>query len=80
MKEAKYLKNLLVNLCVIKLKDNRRFKQYGNRTNEQTKSALQEVRDSLNESGVFYIATIDGDQPRVRPFGVAEIYNAGEGR
>ncbi len=49
-------------------------------TNEQTKSALQEVRDFLNESGVFYIATIDGDQPRVRPFGVAEIYSAGEGR
>lgn len=41
----------------------------------QTKSAVQEVRDYLHECGTFYIATVDGDQPRVRPFGVAEVYN-----
>lgn len=44
-------------------------------TNAQTKSAVQEVRDYLHECGTFYIATVDGDQPRVRPFGVAEVYN-----
>ena len=44
-------------------------------TNAQTKSAVQEVRDYLHECGTFYIATVDGDQPHVRPFGVAEIYN-----
>lgn len=43
--------------------------------NAQTKSAVQEVRDYLHECGVFYIATQDGDQPRVRPFGVAEVLN-----
>lgn len=43
--------------------------------NAQTKSAVQEVRDYLHECGTFYIATVDGDQPRVRPFGVAEVYN-----
>lgn len=43
--------------------------------NAQIKSAVQEVRDYLHECGTFYIATVDGDQPRVRPFGVAEVYN-----
>lgn len=36
---------------------------------------LQKVKDYLTECRVFYVATADGDQPRVRPFGVAEIYN-----
>lgn len=36
---------------------------------------LQEVQAYLKECGVFYIATNDGDQPRVRPFGVSEIIN-----
>ena len=43
--------------------------------NAPTKSAVQEVRDYLHDCGIFYIATVDGDQPRVRPFGVAEVYN-----
>lgn len=43
--------------------------------NAQTKSAVQKVRDYLHECGTFYIATVEGDQPRVRPFGVAEVYN-----
>ena len=43
--------------------------------NAQTKSAVQEVHDYLHECGVFYIATVEGDQPRVRPFGVAEVLN-----
>lgn len=25
----------------------------------------------LKEAGVYYLATMDGDQPRVRPFGAA---------
>ena len=31
----------------------------------------------LKECGVFYLATVDGDQPRVRPFGALAVY---EGR
>lgn len=34
----------------------------------------QEVLDYLNAKGVFYIATTDGDQPRVRPFGALHIF------
>lgn len=34
---------------------------------------MQQVQAYLKECGAFYIATIDGDQPRVRPFGVSEI-------
>ena len=35
---------------------------------------MEEVLDFLKECKVYYLATIDGDQPRVRPFGTAEIF------
>ena len=34
---------------------------------------MQQVRDFLHKAGVYYLATVDGDQPQVRPFGTAEI-------
>ena len=36
---------------------------------------MQEVQAYLKECGAFFIATADGDQPHVRPFGVSEIIN-----
>ena len=33
-----------------------------------------EVQQFLKDCGVYFLATIDGDQPRVRPFGTAEIF------
>ena len=38
-------------------------------------SNMQEVQSYLKECGAFFIATTDGDQPHVRPFGVSEIIN-----
>ena len=35
---------------------------------------MQEVFEFLKKCGVYYLATVDGDQPRVRPFGTAEIF------
>ena len=35
---------------------------------------MKETRDFLKECGVYYLSTIDGDKPRVRPFGIAEIF------
>lgn len=35
---------------------------------------MKEVYAFLRGSGCFFFATMDGDQPRVRPFGVIEIY------
>ncbi len=35
---------------------------------------MKEVYDFLKKCGTFYIATIDGDKPRVRPFGVVNIF------
>ncbi len=34
---------------------------------------MQQVRDFLHKTGVYFLATADGDQPQVRPFGTAEI-------
>ena len=36
---------------------------------------MEEVQKFLKECGVYYLATIDGDKPRVRPFGTAEIFD-----
>ena len=32
---------------------------------------IERVYQFLNEAGTYYLATADGDQPRVRPFGTA---------
>ncbi len=32
---------------------------------------MNEVLEFLNDCGTFFIATVEGDQPRVRPFGFA---------
>ena len=36
---------------------------------------MKEVYGFLKEAGVYYLATVDGDQPRVRPFGTALVYD-----
>ena len=36
---------------------------------------MQEVEKFLKECGVYFVATVDGDQPRVRPFGTANIFD-----
>jgi uncharacterized pyridoxamine 5'-phosphate oxidase family protein len=38
-----------------------------------TEGSVQETRDFLRLHG-YYIATVDGDQPQVRPFGTAAIF------
>ena len=37
--------------------------------------AIERVCKFLNEGKTYYLATVEGDQPRVRPFGTAIIYN-----
>ena len=36
---------------------------------------MEEVQKFLKECGVYYLATVEDDQPRVRPFGTAEIFD-----
>ena len=38
---------------------------------------MREVYEFLKQCGTYYLATVDGDQPRVRPFGTVDIF---EGR
>ena len=35
---------------------------------------MQEVFDFLKKAGTYYLATVEGDQPRVRPFGTVNIF------
>lgn len=36
---------------------------------------MEEVKIFLKESGVYYLATVDDNKPKVRPFGTIEIYD-----
>ena len=35
---------------------------------------MEEVKDFLKSAGTYYLGTVDGDKPKVRPFGTIEIY------
>lgn len=35
---------------------------------------MEKVVQFLKDAGTYYLATVDGDQPRVRPFGTAHIF------
>ena len=35
---------------------------------------MKEVYDFLKKCGTYYLATAEGDQPRVRPFGTIDIF------
>ena len=38
---------------------------------------MNEVYEFLKTAGTYYLATVEGDQPRVRPFGTVDVF---EGR
>ena len=35
---------------------------------------MQRVYEFLKAAGTYYLATVEGDQPRVRPFGTVDIF------
>jgi uncharacterized pyridoxamine 5'-phosphate oxidase family protein len=35
---------------------------------------MQDVYDFLKKCGTYYLATVEGDQPRVRPFGTVHLF------
>ena len=35
---------------------------------------MREVYDFLKAAGTYYLATVEGDQPRVRPFGTVAVF------
>ena len=36
---------------------------------------MERVAKFLKEAGTYYLATVEGDQPRVRPFGTVNIFD-----
>lgn len=36
---------------------------------------MQRIYDFLKEAGTYYLATVEGDQPRVRPFGTIDLFD-----
>ena len=37
-------------------------------------TGIEKVAQFLDEVGTYYLATVEGDQPRVRPFGTIHVY------
>lgn len=35
---------------------------------------MEKVFDFLKKAGTYYLATVEGDQPRVRPFGTVNVF------
>lgn len=35
---------------------------------------MNEIYEFLKKCGTYYLATVEGDQPRVRPFGTIDLY------
>ena len=35
---------------------------------------MEEVKEFIKNCGAYFLATVDGDQPRVRPFGTIDIF------
>jgi uncharacterized pyridoxamine 5'-phosphate oxidase family protein len=35
---------------------------------------MQEIYEFLKKAGTYYLATVEGDQPRVRPFGTVDVF------
>ena len=35
---------------------------------------MQDVYEFLKKCGTYYLATVEGDQPRVRPFGTVDLF------
>lgn len=35
---------------------------------------MREVYEFLKKAGTYYLATVEGDQPRVRPFGTVDLF------
>ena len=38
---------------------------------------MNEVYEFLKSCGTYFLATVDGDQPRVRPFGTVDVFDGG---
>lgn len=38
---------------------------------------MQSVYEFLKSCGTYYLATLDGDRPRVRPFGTVDVFDGG---
>jgi len=36
---------------------------------------MQSVYEFIKKCGTYYLATVDGDQPRVRPFGTIDLFD-----
>lgn len=36
---------------------------------------MEEVYEFLKAAGTYYLATVEGDQPRVRPFGTVDVFD-----
>jgi uncharacterized pyridoxamine 5'-phosphate oxidase family protein len=44
-------------------------------TEQKNEADMREVHDFIKSCGHYFLATVDGDQPRVRPFGTVAVFD-----
>jgi uncharacterized pyridoxamine 5'-phosphate oxidase family protein len=45
------------------------------KTEVKIMEALEKICKFIDDAGTYYLATVEGDQPRVRPFGTILLYD-----
>ncbi len=66
------LHNLITRICRPPLRTVKAGSENRRRVNFM--EGIEKVVRFLDEAGTYYLATVEGDQPRVRPFGTALLY------
>lgn len=61
----------LLSACTDKTTESVKFATNYTSSNQE---GMEEVYNFIKNSGYYFIATIEGDQPRVRPFGTINIF------
>lgn len=54
--------------------DEKDFEVVGMPAEKEEKLSMQDVYQFLKDCNVYYLATVEGDQPRVRPFGTIDLF------
>jgi len=72
----RHLSVILAFLALVSCSPKQSQEQIVNHSDYSTSNfqGMQQVNDFLKNCGTYYIATVEGDQPRVRPFGTINIF------
>ena len=75
LQQKKLLDGFLENGTITRAQYDKSFGDLVIKMDMQEVLKMNEVYEFLKKCGTYYLSTVDGDQPRVRPFGTVDIYD-----